>query len=45
MALSCLEKGRRSPGLWGLPRLLGTLGGKIVPTKRNGVMELSARQA
>jgi hypothetical protein len=24
---------------------LGTLGGKIVPTKQNGAMELSARQA
>jgi len=29
----------------GLPRLLGTLDGKIVPTKQNGVVELSERQA
>jgi hypothetical protein len=34
-----LEKERRSPGQWDLPRLVGTLDGKIVPTKRHGAME------
>ena len=40
MAFSFLEKERRSPGQWGLPRVVGALNEKIAPTKHyNGAME------